>query len=251
MPLCLCIPLTFAANSLLCISLRHGLPCLCCCFVACKLYLCSSSSLLLLRLFSIFRCLVLLVALISFEFFSNIFVSNTQKGKPLLYVGLQRDEQDCLLGHHHLDEFLVVDLAITINIGLADHFINFLVSELLAQVGHDVTELGGRDETVAVLVEHLEGLDDFLLAVSVLHLASHHSKELREIDGAVAISIDLIDHVLELGLSGVLAKGAHDSAQLLGGDGAITVLVEQGEGLLELSDLLFGQLVSHFDWLFC
>ena len=34
------------------------------------------------------------------------------------------------------------------------------------------------------------------------------------------------------------------SSQLLGGDGAISVLVEQGECLLELSDLLFGQLIS-------
>ena len=33
-------------------------------------------------------------------------------------------------------------------------------------------------------------------------------------------------------------------SKLLGGDGAVTVLVEQGEGLLELSDLLFGQLIS-------
>ena len=34
------------------------------------------------------------------------------------------------------------------------------------------------------------------------------------------------------------------SSQLLGGDGAISVLVEQGECLLELSDLLLGQLIS-------
>ena len=35
-----------------------------------------------------------------------------------------------LLGHHHLDELLVVDLAIAINIGFADHFIDlFYVRE--------------------------------------------------------------------------------------------------------------------------
>lgn len=33
----------------------------------------------------------------------------------------------------------------------------------------------------------------------------------------------LVDHVLELGLGGVLAKRAHDSAELLGGDGSIAV----------------------------
>ncbi len=48
----------------------------------------------------------------------------------------------------------------------------------------------------------------------------------------------LVDHVLQLGLGRVLTQRAHDSSQLLGGDGAITVLVEKGERLLELSDLL-------------
>ena len=61
----------------------------------------------------------------------------------------------------------------------------------------------------------------------------------------VAIGVDLVDHVLKLGLSGVLAEGAHNGAQLLGGDGAIAVLVEEGEGLLELGDLFLGQLLGH------
>ena len=49
----------------------------------------------------------------------------------------------------------------------------------------------------------------------------------------VAIGIDLIDHILQFGLGGVLAEGAHDGTQLLGGDGAIAILIEEGEGLLE------------------
>jgi hypothetical protein len=49
---------------------------------------------------------------------------------------------------------------------------------------------------------------------------------------------------LELGLGGVLAQRPHDGAQLLGRDGAVAVLVEQREGLLELGDLLLCQLVS-------
>ena len=34
------------------------------------------------------------------------------------------------------------------------------------------------------------------------------------------------------------------SSQLLGGDGAVSILVEEGECLLELSDLLLSQLIS-------
>ena len=40
----------------------------------------------------------------------------------------------------------------------------------------------------------------------------------REIDGAVVVSVNLIDHVLQLRLGRVLAQRAHNGTQLLGGD---------------------------------
>merc|ERR1711879_105825 len=60
------------------------------------------------------------------------------------------------LCHHHADELLVVDVTITINISLSDHLIDFLVGEFLSKVGHNVTELSGRNETVAISIEDLK-----------------------------------------------------------------------------------------------
>ena len=48
------------------------------------------------------------------------------------------------------------------------------------------------------------------------------------------IRIHLVDHVLQLSFCGVLSQRPHHCAQFLGGDGAITILVEQWERLLEL-----------------
>jgi hypothetical protein len=79
------------------------------------------------------------------------------------------------------------------------------------KVCHHVPQLGRRDETVAVLVEHLsqklkstfrsypwmstfhhlERFKDFLFGIGVLHLAGHEGQEFREIDGSVTIRIDL------------------------------------------------------------
>merc|ERR1712146_140263 len=81
-----------------------------------------------------------------------------------------------------------------------------------------MTELSSGDETIAITIEHLEGLNELFLGIGVLHLTGHEGKELWEINGAVAISIDLVDHVLKLGLSWVLTKGAHDGTELLGGN---------------------------------
>ena len=45
---------------------------------------------------------------------------------------------------------------------------------------------------------------------------------------------------------GLLAEGVHDGAELLGADGAVPVLVEQGEGLPELGGLLLCEMVRHY-----
>merc|ERR550514_1807768 len=150
------------------------------------------------------------------------------------------------LGHHHLDELLVIDLPISINICLANHLVDLLVSQLLPKVGHHMPQLRSTDETVTIPIKNLEGFDELLLCISVLHLAGHQREELWEIDGAVTIGIHFVDHILKLCLGWVLPQRAHDCAQLLGGDGAITILVEEGEGLLELCNLLFSQLVRHW-----
>lgn len=120
-----------------------------------------------------------------------------------------------------------------IDISLVNHLVNLAVGQTLAKVGEDVTELGSRDVTVAVLVKDLESLLDLLLRVGVNHLAGHHRQELGKVDCAVAVSIHFVDHVLKVSLGRVLAEGAHDCAELLGGDGAIAILIEQGEGLCE------------------
>lgn len=39
-----------------------------------------------------------------------------------------------------------------------------------------------------------------------------------EIDGAVLVDIDLVDHVLELAIGGVQTEGAHDCSELVLGD---------------------------------
>lgn len=50
---------------------------------------------------------------------------------------------------------LTVNTSIAILISLANHLINLLVSQLLADGSHDVAQLGRGDEAVVVAVEDL------------------------------------------------------------------------------------------------
>ena len=53
-------------------------------------------------------------------------------------------------------------------------------------------------------------------------------------EALLTVGVHLVDHVLQLGLCGVLTQRAHDGAQLFGGDGSIAVLVKERERLFEL-----------------
>lgn len=52
---------------------------------------------------------------------------------------------------HHQVELLVVDLAVTVDVGLLDHGVDLVVVQLLAQVHHDDGQFPPVDEAVAVL----------------------------------------------------------------------------------------------------
>lgn len=56
-----------------------------------------------------------------------------------------------------------VDTAITVLVSFTDHLVHLVVGQLLADGGHDMTQLSGGDETVVVAVEHLECLANLLL----------------------------------------------------------------------------------------
>ena len=53
-----------------------------------------------------------------------------------------------------------------------------------------------------------------------LHLPRHQVQELWKINGTIAVSIHLVDHVVQLCLCGVLPKRSHHGAQLFCCDSA-------------------------------
>ena len=89
------------------------------------------------------------------------------------------------LGEHDLGELGVVDLAVAVGVGLAEHLGELLVGEFLAEVLEDMAELVAGDEAVLVLVEDVEGLPELVLvgAVGLPHLARQQGEELLEVDG--------------------------------------------------------------------
>lgn len=56
------------------------------------------------------------------------------------------------------------------------------------------------------------------LSIAVSEISWGVEASTGEVNGAVVVGVNLVDHVLQFRLGGVLAQGAHDGAKLLGGD---------------------------------
>ncbi len=76
-------------------------------------------------------------------------------------------------------------------------------------------QLLSRDVSVTVSVEYPECLLDVVAAFVLLDLLGHHDEELLELDTPVPVHVHLVNHVLELGLSGILTQGSHHRGQFL------------------------------------
>lgn len=66
--------------------------------------------------------------------------------------------------------------------------------------------------------------------VGETRLASHHGLELLEANEAVPVAVDPLDHAAALGDGGALPNPAEDPAELVRGDDAVSIEVEDGEG---------------------
>nr|GMD19766.1 DnaJ homolog subfamily C member 2-like [Ipomoea batatas] len=68
----------------------------------------------------------------------------------------------------------------------------------------------------------------------------HHVPKLLEIDHPVAIAIDAADHIPAIGDGAIVAEAVQHVLELVGGDGAVFIDVEDGEGVLEIAQNLLG-----------
>lgn len=84
--------------------------------------------------------------------------------------------------HHHSHELLVVNVAITVNIGFPDHLVNLFLGQFFAQVSHYVTKFGCRNQSITVSVKYFECFNQLLFSVCVLHFSISHANYLAMSD---------------------------------------------------------------------
>merc|ERR1711896_89923 len=116
------------------------------------------------------------------------------RGHLEVIVGGEVLEEVALLLHDAV-ELVKVDLAITITVGLVDHVLELLIIDALTELLSNASEVAEGDLVGGVVVEELEDLLDVLTRILLAHLAGHHLEEFTEFDGAIAVVVDVRDHL--------------------------------------------------------
>merc|ERR1719327_1792122 len=145
---------------------------------------------------------------------------------------------------HDAVELVNVNLTITITVSLVDHVLKLLIIDVLTKLLSHTGKVAEGDLVGVVVIEELEHLLDILARVLLAHLAGHHAEDLDELDGAVTVVVDVGDHLLELLVLHLEAKGTHGGLELTDVDGAGGIGVKEGESLTDLVKLLLGELTG-------
>lgn len=101
------------------------------------------------------------------------------------------------LGHHHLQELLVVYESILVLVDLAYQLVHLLVRHRLVLALQAEPQLLRRDGARVVLVEILKGLLDLLLLRVILGVHAR-CDELRVVDDAVVVRVDDFHGLLDV-----------------------------------------------------
>jgi hypothetical protein len=132
-----------------------------------------------------------------------------------------------------------INCPISILIHLLHHNLQLLIRQILAKRLHHVRDLVAGDGAAAVLVEDLERAAHLLFEVGRLGFRGHHLDEFYigclavveartgrgrgqtiEINGAGAVDVYFVDHVVELCIGGIETEGLHHGAELVSCDDA-------------------------------
>ena len=70
-----------------------------------------------------------------------------------------------------------VNMPIAILVGKLDHLVELGICQVLTQRAQDIPQLLGRDGAAAILVKHLEGIEEFLFCVGLLDALGHEVEE--------------------------------------------------------------------------
>merc|ERR1712113_1381660 len=145
---------------------------------------------------------------------------------------------------HQSDEFIVIDVAITISISLSHQGVEFLLVQWFTTTRQDVTHKVTWYGSCSFLVENHEGIFKLLIGVLWWFQAGPDTHELEvDFEGHHGTIFDLggFSAVGDFSVGGVPSHGVHHFWDFTDADGIITGFIKHFKDFRELFGFLGGQ----------
>jgi hypothetical protein len=123
-------------------------------------------------------------------------------------------------------------------LGTLEQLVHLFICQFLSEACEDMSQFCRVDESVALLVEDLQTLDE-VLHTPLLLLPAHRvvdREKLLETNSLSAVWVDFLDNFLDVDLGGVQTEGSKNVSNLIGIYLPVPSLVKQGEGVPEFCD---------------
>eukprot|EP00401_Gymnodinium_catenatum_P044772 CAMPEP_0117538088 /NCGR_PEP_ID=MMETSP0784-20121206/42301_1 /TAXON_ID=39447 /ORGANISM="" /LENGTH=210 /DNA_ID=CAMNT_0005334697 /DNA_START=311 /DNA_END=940 /DNA_ORIENTATION=- len=149
----------------------------------------------------------------------------------------------CLLGHDDV-EILWCDLHLRLILACPpNYFRDLLHVKPLPELFADLHDILDDDHALAISIEKSEDLVDFFLRIFLILplLPGHQIQELLEIQGRIAVLVQLREHLEDRVVFALIAERLHRSLELLEINLPRLIGIEEVKGLFDLLDLVLLQ----------
>jgi hypothetical protein len=127
---------------------------------------------------------------------------------------------------HDIEEFLFVDLTVTILVELVNHGLELIVTQVFSKLAGNSAQVTKRNLASVVLIEKLESLQDLLNGVTLSNFSGHNLKEVMVLNLAGTFAIILFHKIEDFLFLDIETKCTHGNFKFMVVNGASLVSVE-------------------------
>lgn len=111
-------------------------------------------------------------------------------------------------------ELLLGDEAVVIDVGPGDELLEFLLGDVFSKLLGNSAQVFDGNEASALIIKQSEDLVNVGPGVLVVDSGGHEGEPLGEINGPVAVGIEIGDHLEDGSVFGLEPEGSHGSLKL-------------------------------------
>jgi hypothetical protein len=117
---------------------------------------------------------------------------------------------------HDSNEFLFVNLSVSISVSLVNHLLKLFISHSFSQLSCYSLQIFKRNLSSIVVIEKSKSLKYFFSWISLCNFSSHQFHKISKLDDSFSLSVNFCNHFLDFFLLRLKSKCSHSNFKFFG-----------------------------------